>query len=98
MSGIELLEQTGFLRLLLLLEKRKYYVTELKKSEINPTGIGSLETVSKIRDSLKALGLIEEYSEERPPFKTFLIITDKGRIVVQKIHEIQQVLLAQSPC
>jgi DNA-binding MarR family transcriptional regulator len=86
------MEQTGLLRTLILLSEKKRYITELKKTGLNPEGVGSLETLSKVRMSLSQLGLaIEELEEGHRP-KTFLVITEKGRRVAEKVKEIQEIL------
>ena len=92
MQNLELLEQKALLRTLIRVNERNYFITELKKSIINPEGIGSLETIARVRENLGELGLIVEEIEEGPHPKTFLVITDKGRRVAQKILEIQDIL------
>ena len=48
----ELMEQTGLLQVLVLVAEEKRYITELKKTEVNPDGIAALETIYRIRDNL----------------------------------------------
>ncbi len=89
---LELLEQTGVLRVLLSVSEKPRYITELVRSSINEGGIASLESIKKTRKSLAELGLIIEKIEEGPRPKTFLVITEKGRRVAEKIAEILQIL------
>lgn len=92
MAGLELLEQTGALRALLLLDERQRYITELRRTSLNPKGIVSQDALMKIRHNLKNLGLAEEVTESGPRPKTFLVITEKGKKVAEKIREIQGIL------
>jgi len=89
---IELLEQTGSTRTLLLLSERQHYVSELVRSTINPDGVASLDSLKKVRRNLAELGLIIEQIEEGPRPKTFLVITEKGRRVAEKVKEILEIL------
>ena len=89
---IELLEQTGALRCLLLCAEKKRFITELRRSAVNPEGIASQNALDTVRVNLVQLGLITEEMEEGPRPRTWLVITDKGRKVAQKIREIQKIL------
>jgi len=89
---IELLEQTGALRVLMLLLEKPRFITELKSSSVNPRGIVSLNALTTIRANLKKLDLIREEIEEGPRPKTFLVITEKGRRVAEKVREILTIL------
>ena len=84
---IEYLEQTGALRVLLRIIDKPRYVTELVRSGINPDGIASLDALKTVRKNLQSLGLIVEELEEGPRPKTFLVITEKGRRVAEKVNE-----------
>jgi len=88
------LEQYGALRLLLELDEKQRFITELIRRSTNPEGIMSQDALKNLRWSLseKGLGLIKEEMEEGPRPRTYLVITDKGRRVAQKIREIQEVL------
>ena len=90
--SIELLEQTGALRALLLIGERPRFITELKSSSVNPVGIVSLDALRIVRRNLADLNLIREETESVTPFKTFLIVTDKGRLVAEKVREIEAIL------
>ena len=57
-----------------------------------PEGLVSLSSLNICRQNLGDLGLIEEIMEEGARPRTYLIITDKGRCVAQKIREIQEIL------
>lgn len=92
MRQLTLLEQTGILRLLLLLDQREHHIAELKRTSVNPKGIGSQTAVDNCRRKLAELELAKEWTEEVTPFKTLLIITEKGRLVAQKIREIEAIL------
>ena len=89
---LELLEQTGMLRVLLRVSEKPRYVTELVRSSINENGIASLESIRRIRIGLTRLQLITEEIEEGPRPKTFLVITEKGRRVAEKIAQILEIL------
>ena len=91
-TKIELLEQTGILRLLLLVEEKNRHIGEIIRDSQNTEGIGSQATVTHCRRKLSELELINEETENVTPFKTFLIITEKGRLVAQKIREIAAIL------
>ncbi len=92
MELLEKLESVGSLRLLLLLQVRQRYVTELIKRAWNPEGIMSQDALRKCRNNLSKLGLVKEVMEEGPRPKKFLVITDKGRKVAEKVCEIQDIL------
>jgi len=89
---LKLLEQNGAVRSIILISERNRYVTELLKSSINPEGIMSQDSLKKVRHNLAALGLITEEIEEGPRPKTFLVITEKGRRVAEKVKEILEIL------
>ena len=91
-ASIALLEKTASLRALLLLNERQRYITELQRTSINPDGIASLESVKRLRRNLSELGLIVEEIEDGPRPKTFLVITEKGRRVAEKIAQILEIL------
>jgi hypothetical protein len=78
MRLLTLLEQTGLLRTLVLVAERDRFITELKHSAVNPNGIGSVQTIWRVRDNLVELGLIQVIEEEGPRAKKFLRITPKG--------------------
>jgi len=86
---IELLEQTGALRCLLLCADKKRFITELRRSAVNPDGIASQNALDTIRHNLVELGLITEEMEEGPRPRTWLVITEKGKTVAQLIKRIQ---------
>ena len=92
MSRLALLEQTGILRLLLLLAEGDRHVGEMKRTSINPVGIGSQATVDNCRRKTTELGLAREWTEDITPFRTYLSITEKGRLVAEKIREIEAIL------
>ena len=52
----------------------------------------SQDALRKCRHNLLDLNLIEEVTEEGPRPRTYLVITDKGRRVVQKIREIKEII------
>ena len=92
MDELELLEQNGILRALVAIVEKPRYVTELRKSGVNPEGIMSLDSLDKCRANLSKLGLITERIDEGPRPRTWLTITEKGRRVAQKVREIQRIL------
>jgi len=92
MKRLELLEQTGILQSLILLLEKQRYITELRRTSVNPVGIASQDALTRIRQNLTQLGLITEEIEEGLRPRTFLVITDKGRRVAQKLKDIQEVL------
>ena len=92
MQYLDLLEQTGALRVLLLLNEKQRYITELRKSSVNPEGIMSQDSLWKCRRNLTELKLIIEEIEDGPRPKTFLVITEKGRRVAEKIAQILEIL------
>ncbi|MHA1956779.1 MAG: hypothetical protein ACW968_07610 [Candidatus Thorarchaeota archaeon] len=92
MHELEFLEQTGALRTLLLVSQRRRYITELRRTSVNPEGVASQDSLKKIRYNLHELGLVTEEMEEGIRPKTFLVITEKGKLVAQKISEIQEIL------
>jgi len=92
MDKLELLEQNGILRALVAIVEKPRYVTELRRSGVNPDGIMSLDSLDKCRANLSRLGLITESMEKGPRPKTFLVITEKGRRVAKKIKEIEGIL------
>lgn len=92
MKTIIKIEQTGLFRLLLLLDEKPRFISELKKDSFNPKGIGSLATVYACRDKAVNLGLITVTTEDVPPFRTYFTITKRGQKVVEKIREIQEIL------
>ncbi len=51
-----------------------------------------LDALRKVRRNLAELGLIIEKIEEGPRPKTFLVITEKGRRVAEKVKEILKIL------
>ncbi len=89
---LELLEQTGALRTLVKVYERPRFITELVRSSINPEGIASLDSIMKVREKLGELGLIREEMEEGARPKTFLVITEKGKKVAERLREIQEIL------
>jgi DNA-binding PadR family transcriptional regulator len=74
------------------ISEKDRYITELRKSGVNPEGVVSLSSLNTCRQNLGNLGLIEEIMEEGARPRTYLVITDKGRRVAQKIREIQEIL------
>ena len=92
LNTLELIEQTGLLRALVLLSEKKRFVTELKRSAFNPRGIGSQSTVTKVREILSRLELATEQIEEGPRPRTFLVITEKGRLAAAKIKELVEIV------
>ena len=57
-----------------------------------PEGVAIFDSLNKCRRSLGDLGFIEKVIQEGSHPKTFVVITDKGRCVAQKIMEIQEIL------
>jgi len=92
LEELHLMEQNGALRILVRISEKDRYITELRKSGVNPEGVVSLSSLNICRQNLGDLGLIEEIIEEGAHPRTYLVITDKGRRVAQKIREIQEVL------
>ena len=92
MNQLELIEQTVALRALLLISEKQLFVTELRKTYVNPTGIMSQDALRKVRMNLSELGLIIEEIEEGPRPKTFLVITEKGKRIARKVAEILEIL------
>lgn len=92
MEELELLEQNGALRALILILEKPRYITELRRSGVNPEGIVSLTSLNKVRENLGQLGLITEEMEEGPRPRTYLVITQKGKRVAEKLREIQEIL------
>jgi DNA-binding PadR family transcriptional regulator len=88
----EQIEQTGTIGTLLALLERNRYITELIRSTINPSGVASEASLKKVRYNLQELGLVTEEIEEGPRPKTYLVITEKGKRVAQKLSEILQIL------
>jgi DNA-binding MarR family transcriptional regulator len=91
-TKIDLLEQTGILRLLLLVEEKNRHIGEIIRDSQNTEGIASQTTITHCRRKLSELDLITEETDTVTPFRTFLIITDKGRLVAEKIREIEAIL------
>ena len=89
---LELLEQTGALRCLILTSEKPRYITELRRTSVNPDGIASQDALRTIRANLSELGLIKEEMEDSIRPKTFLVITEKGKRVAKKIKEILEIL------
>ena len=89
---LELLEQIGALRTLLSTLEKPRYITELHRTSVNPQGVASLDALRKVRLNLAELGLIIEEIEEGPRPKTFLVITEKGKRVAEKIREVLAIL------
>jgi len=54
--------------------------------------VASLDSLKTVRYNLGELGLITEETEEGVRPKTFLVITEKGKLVAEKIREIQKIL------
>ncbi len=92
MTALEKLEYPGAMQLLLALVERQRYVTEVLRKRSNPNGFISQTSLDKCRVHLEELGLIKEEMEESARPRTYLVITDKGRRVAQKIREIQEIL------
>jgi len=92
LEELHLMEQNGALRILVQISEKDRYITELRKSGVNPEGVVSLSSLNICRQDLGDLGLIEEIVEEGARPRTYLVITDKGRRVAQKIREIQEIL------
>ncbi|MHA1961562.1 MAG: hypothetical protein ACW99U_15175 [Candidatus Thorarchaeota archaeon] len=89
---LRLLEQTGALRTLVLLNERKRFISELKRCAVNPEGVASQDALRAVRTNLLKLGLITEYIEDGRTPRTYLALTDKGRQVAQKTKEILSTL------
>ena len=92
MTALEKLEYPGAMQLLLALVERKRYVTEILRKRSVPNGFISQTSLGKCRLHLKELGLMKEEMEESARPRIYLVITDKGRHVAQKIREIQKIL------
>ena len=92
MTALEKLEYPGAMQLLLALVERQRYVTEILRKRSIPGGFISQTSLDKCRLHLEELGLMKEEMEEGPRPRTYLIISDKGRRVAQKIREIQEIL------
>ena len=84
---VDLMEQTGLLKTLLLLEEKPRFVNELIRSSQNPSGIGSYGTVKRVRNNLIDLGLAETVVEEGPPKTIYLKLTEKGQKVMDLLND-----------
>ena len=89
---IQRLEQTAALAILILAYERPRYITELVRTSINPSGIGSQDSIRTARRTLVLLGLIKEETEEGPRPKTFLKLTEKGKRVAKLVSLIDEKL------
>ncbi len=80
------------MRVLLMLQEKERFVTELLRGQFNPRGIVSQDALRRCRQNLRRLGLIVEEREEGPRPKVYLRLTEKGRRVAEKIREILAIL------
>lgn len=87
-------EIPGALQLFLALYDEPKYITLVLKRSSNPEGFISQTALYEATRELgeKGLGLIREETEEGSRPKTFLVITEKGKRVAQKLTEIQEIL------
>lgn len=94
MKKLEGIEHEGALQLLLTLAtaKEKQYVTSVIRRQHNPDGFITQSKLDECRRTFRELGLITEQLDEGPRPKKFLIITEKGRRVAEKIREILEIL------
>jgi DNA-binding PadR family transcriptional regulator len=67
------------------------YTSKFYKSDINPDGIGSPQTISKIIRVLEKLNVIERYQDETRP-RLYLRLTEKGRLVAEHLKAIEELL------
>jgi len=88
---IESLEQTGAILMILALEERPRFITELIKSAFNPEGVASQQGMNKARKILLRLELIEEIKDEIRP-RLYLSLTEKGKAVAEHLKAIQDLL------
>jgi predicted transcriptional regulator len=94
MKLLEGIEHQGALQLLLKLatSKHKEYITSVIRRKGNDDGFITLTSLGDCRRDFKKLGLMEEQIEEGPRPKTFLVITEKGKRVAEKIREMLEIL------
>jgi len=89
-SKVALLEKAGSTEILLiLLRKKKVYITELKEQ----LGKGSMSTVNMRVLELKTQGLIEDKLENKlGTHRKYIWLTEKGRDVAKHVLEIEKLL------
>lgn len=93
-SNLALLEQAGLLRMLMHVAEKPRYIGEMIRSSVNKEGIGSQTLVYNAKRNLLQLGLVIEEIEGVRPFRKIVKITDKGRLVAQKIREVLDIINA----
>ncbi|MCD6562463.1 MAG: helix-turn-helix transcriptional regulator [Thermoproteales archaeon] len=86
---MEKLEQTGALRILLVLYRNKNPMTISELLDANVVKQFALYNALK---KLKEIELIEENREDKWPFRRIFRLTDKGRLVAEKLLEIEDIL------
>ena len=91
-NPLRLLEQTGALRTLVLLNERRRFISELKRCAMNPGGVASQDALRVVRTKLLRLGLVTEYIEDGRTPRTYLALTERGKLVAQMVNEIQLTL------
>ena len=91
MNMLEWLQIAGAAQMLIELLEQDRYVSWFYRSEHNPCGIGSSRTVIKVRNTLKYIGLIEEYPGETRP-RLYLKLTEKGCQVAEHLKAIEDLL------
>lgn len=84
---METLEQTSACRILVLLTKEAYPVSEI----IRQVGSSQQAIYNALR-KLKDAGLIQEELETDFPRRRLISLTEKGRKVAEKLEEIEKML------
>ncbi|MEM3390548.1 MAG: winged helix-turn-helix domain-containing protein [Nitrososphaerota archaeon] len=84
---LEAIEQTSACRILILLLKEAYPVSEI----IYKVGASQQAVYNALR-KLKDAGLIQEELEKEFPRRRLISLTDKGRKVAEKLEEIERLL------
>lgn len=85
---MEALEQTGSIRIMLLLNNKG----GLTLTDIKDNVSCSLSAVYNALRKLKDAGLIEEEFEEDFPRRRLISLTEKGKKVAEKLEEIEEEL------
>ena len=84
---MNLIEQTGFWTALFLLHEKPRNQSGFKAGYKNPIGIGSNDTVYKVIENLKLLGLIDEEEASLTRGITYHL-SKKGEVISAKFREI----------
>lgn len=79
----EVLGQPGVMELLAVISDGPRYMTSLKRSEINPSGVGSYEVIKRATETLVRLGWAVENRESR---RIYLQISPKGQKVLDCVR------------